>query len=306
MYPNVNLFAEPRPLYRAAKHKSDIPAQSKLYDKIVKENMQKVLPVLVKDILDLNIVAQEDLQESLQHTTETIPDQLSKVTDSNGNTYILHIEWQSENDSSMDNRMLSYRAMLRRKHKLAVKQYVIFLAREKSVMPHTIDEENLKFSYNLIALRRYSYKTFLKSPVPEQKLLAVFGDFEQESPESVITQILNGIENEADGELNRLRYREQLRALIQLRKLGKQFKTAMGTITTFKVENDPFYQDGIKQGVKEGVKQGVFKKNHDFVENLIIKLGLSDEQVADIAEVSVAFVKKVREELNIKKTQKGR
>ncbi|WP_084241509.1 hypothetical protein [Pedobacter africanus] len=62
----------------------------------------------------------------------------------------------------------------------------------------------------------------------------------------------------------------------------------MGTITKFKVENDPFYQDGIKQGVK----QGVFKKNHDFVENLIVKLGLSDEQVTDVADVSVAFVKK--------------
>lgn len=161
-------------------------------------------------------------------------------------------------------------------------------------MPCTIDEENLKFSYNLIALQQYSYKLFLNSLIPEQKLLAVFGDFEKESPEKVIAQILNGIEKEADGELNRLRYREQLRALIQLRKLGKEFKIAMGTITKFKVEKDPFYQDGVKEGRN--------KATHDFVENLIIKLGLSDEQVADIAEVSIGFVEKVRKELDAKKS----
>jgi len=184
--------------------------------------------------------------------------------------------------------MLAYRAMLRRKYKIAVKQYVIFLASAKSAMPCTIDEENLKFSYNLIALQQYSYKLFLNSLIPEQKLLAVFGDFEKESPEKVITQILKGIEKEADGELNRLRYREQLRALIQLRKLGKEFKIAMGTITKFKVEKDPFYQEGRN------------KATHDFIENLIEQFGFSDEQAAKAAKVSIGFVEKVRKELDAK------
>ena len=67
MYPNIHLLAEPRPHYRT-KPRNDIPVQPKQYDKIVKENMQKVLPVLVKDILNIDIVAQEELSESLQHT----------------------------------------------------------------------------------------------------------------------------------------------------------------------------------------------------------------------------------------------
>lgn len=67
----------------------DILGQSKLYDKVVKENMQKVLPMIVKDILGIRIVYREDLPESVQHTKETVPDQLSKITDDTGKTYIL-------------------------------------------------------------------------------------------------------------------------------------------------------------------------------------------------------------------------
>lgn len=137
-----------------------VPEQSKLYDKIIRENMQEVLPVLVKEILGIDIILRDDLPESLQHTKETVPDQLSKVTDSAGETYILHLEWQSEDDRNMDNRMLSYRVMLRRKYKLPVKQYVIFLAKPKSNMPYTIDEENLKFQYHLIVLQHYNYRVF--------------------------------------------------------------------------------------------------------------------------------------------------
>jgi hypothetical protein len=275
----------------------DITRQSKLYDKIVKENMQKVLPTLVKDILGINIISRADLPESIQHTKETVPDQLSKVTDDTGKTYILHIEWQSEDDLNMDNRMLSYRVMLRRKYQLPVKQYVIFLARPKSAMPYAINEAHLQFQYHLIALQQYSHKIFLNSSVPEQKLMAIFGNFENEAPVVVIKKILHGIEEQGDGALSKSRYREQLRGLIQLRKLGKEFKIAMGTITKFKVEKDPFYQDGVKKGIEKG-EAG---KSHDVVENLIIKLGLSDEQAADVAEVTIAFVKKVRKELEARK-----
>lgn len=42
--------------------------------------MHKVLPRLVRDILGIDIVTQEDLPKSLQHTKETVPDQLSKIT----------------------------------------------------------------------------------------------------------------------------------------------------------------------------------------------------------------------------------
>lgn len=52
---------------------------------------------------------------------------------------------------------------------------------------------------------------------------------------------------------------------------------------------------------QEGIEKGIEKTKRLTVRNLIDKLGLSDEQAAEIAEVTPAFVKKVRASLKKKK-----
>lgn len=64
----------------------------------------------------------------------------------------------------------------------------------------------MKFQYHLIALRQYSHEFFLNSSIPEQKLMAVFGNFENEAPVEVIKKILHGIEEQATGALSIKRY----------------------------------------------------------------------------------------------------
>jgi len=56
-----------------------------------------------------------------------------------------------------------------------------------------------------------------------------------------------------------------------------------------------------REGIDISIEKTEARKNHDFVENLINKLALSDEQAADVAEVTIAFVKKVRKELEVRK-----
>jgi hypothetical protein len=56
----------------------------------------------------------------------------------------------------------------------------------------------------------------------------------------------------------------------------------------------------MQEGCPKGGVVKPAKKSHAVVENLITKLGLSDEQAADVAEVSIAFVAKAREELKNK------
>ena len=61
----------------------------------------------------------------------------------------------------------------------------------------------------------------------------------------------------------------------------------METVTKFfKEENDFLYRKGEE------------KKSHAVVENLIVKLGLTDEQAAEVAEVDLGYVKKIRAEIN--------
>ena len=58
--------------------------------------------------------------------------------------------------------------------------------------------------------------------------------------------------------------------------------------TFFKEEEDYFYRKGEAKGEA---------KSRTVIENLIIKLGFSDLQAAEIAEVDVQYVAKVRSEL---------
>ena len=57
----------------------------------------------------------------------------------------------------------------------------------------------------------------------------------------------------------------------------------------------------LEKGGKAGLKKGLEKGKTEEVRNLITRLALSDVQAADVAGVSVAFVKKVRVSLKKKK-----
>jgi predicted transposase YdaD len=91
------------------------------------------------------------------------------------------------------------------------------------------------------------------------------------------------------------RYFNQLRVFVQLRNLQEQFDIAMEAITKFfKEEKDPFFRRGEAKGLEEGIEKGLEKGKMNEVENLIVKLGFSNEQAAEVAGVSVDFVEKVR------------
>src|SRR5471030_3026721 len=100
--------------------------QSGQYDKIIKENLEKTLPVIIKEVLHLDIVQSEELPDDIQHTRERKPDALKKVTDATGHTYVLQVEFQTADEKEMVYHMAEYSVMLMRRYRLPVKQYVIF------------------------------------------------------------------------------------------------------------------------------------------------------------------------------------
>ena len=53
----------------------------------------------------------------------------------------------------------------------------------------------------------------------------------------------------------------------------------------------------LERAKKEGLEKGKEAKSYEVVKNLIERMGMTDARVADIAGVSVTFVKKVRKKL---------
>lgn len=191
--------------------------QANQYDKIIKENLELTLPVIVREVLGLDIVKSEELPDDIQHTKERKPDALKKVTDSEGNTYVLHVEFQVKNERDIVFRMVEYCGMLMRKYRLPVKQYVIFLGDKQPRMPTSLDTERLRFSFDLIPLFNASYKLFLKSDNPEVKMLGLLGNFEPNDSYTVIKEIIEDIKFQTEGDFAESRYFKQLRIFVQLR-----------------------------------------------------------------------------------------
>lgn len=269
--------------------------QPSQYDKIIKEHLEVTLPELMRDILGLNILITEELPDDVQHTKERKPDSLKKVTDTLGNIYVLQVEFQLEDEKEMVYRMAEYNIMLMRKYQLPIKQYVIFLKDTYPLMPTSIDTEHHKFDFTLIRIAEASYKLFLRSNNPEVKMLGILANFGKEDTYEAVKSIIDSIQATTLGDFARSRYFKQLRIFVQLRSsVEQQFEKAMETITKFfKEENDFLY----RRGEAKGETKGKEKKSHAVVENLISKLGFTDEQAAEVAEVDIEYVKKIRTEL---------
>ena len=68
-----------------------------------------------------------------------------------------------------------------------------------------------------------------------------------------------------------------------------------------KWDNASVLESAKAEGLAAGKAEGLAAGKAEVVENLLVKLGFSDEQAADIAEVSVEFVANIRASLSKKK-----
>jgi hypothetical protein len=251
--------------------------------------------VIIEDLLHLDIAESEEIPDDIQHTKERKPDALKKVTDSQGNTFIVHLEFQVKDEADMVYRMAEYKVMLLRRYKIPVKQSVIFLAAKRPNMPTRINTEKLKYNYDLIRLCEIDYRIFLNSKNPEVKMLGILANLGKYNVQQAIQNIVDGISTSTESDLEKYKYYKQFRIFVQLRKsIQPLLEKVMESVSTFfKEENDIFYRKGEIKGEE--------KKSHTVVENLIEEFGFSDEQAAQAAEVSIEYVKKIRSRLEHKK-----
>lgn len=256
--------------------------QSSQYDKIFKENIEAVIPNLMQNILGITAVSAEEIPDDIQHTKERKPDVLKKITDIQGKVFVLHVEFQLVDEPEMVYRMADYHIMLARKYKLPVRQYVLFLGSNIPKMETRYESELMRYEFPLIAFTDLDYHTFLKSEQPEEVMLGVLTNFRGESPETVLHQIIQRIKETTKGDLALKRY------FNQLRNLGQTLTDfTMDSIAKFlSIEKDAGYMIG----------QEIARRT--FVQNLLVKMSLTVEQIADVAGVSVEFVEKVKEKLS--------
>ncbi|HAA15917.1 MAG TPA: hypothetical protein DCE41_31085, partial [Cytophagales bacterium] len=119
------------------------------YDIIIKENLEALLLPLAAKYLGISIAKAEDLPEKLPATLERQPDFVKRVTDTNGATFILHLEFQSTNEEEMRFRMAEYAGLLIRKYRLPLRQHVVYLGQRPPTMETELPQEMWITGFNL-------------------------------------------------------------------------------------------------------------------------------------------------------------
>jgi hypothetical protein len=268
------------------------------FDKILKENIAEVILPLSEKYLGIKIVKTEELKDKIQTTIEKEPDFIRIVETETQERFILHLEFQSQDESAMIYRMQEYFSILRRKYKLRVRQFVLYLGEETSKVQTELTQEEIFTGFTLKQLQGFSYKELLTSDIPEEIILAILSDFEGIPPLEMIRKILERLQQYSMDEISLRKYIRQLATFARLRNLSKETKKQvqdMGLL--YNIEEDAYYQEGIEKGIEKGKKETKLQ----VIQKMLEDKSFSVTKIALLMEVGVEYVKQIAQELKKKK-----
>jgi predicted transposase YdaD len=276
------------------------------FDKTLKETFRRVIPTLLEKVCGIKVPRYTFYTPQLTRTKERRPDfALLAETENGEDKYILHLEFQSQNDVQMDKRELEYYEMLFHETGLEVKQYVVYLGIDKPTMSTTIVHENLQFRYNLVDLKTIDAQVFLQSDQPEELILAILAKYPRAKAGQVIDIILTQLKKIVKSKRNLEKYCTQLDILSRLRKLQPLTKKRIDKMPIIiDLESDVAYQRAEKRGEKRGEKIGETKGLEKAVQivRFLEEKVLNESEIAKKLRVPVKYVRTIKAQLD-KQTQ---
>ena len=272
--------------------------------RIIKENLEELILPLANKVLHIFPIRLEEIPDDLQLTLERKPDFLKKVImKGKEEDYILHIEFQVKNEPRMVHRMLTYFALLNEQYEMDVKQYVVYIGRSKPTMKTELQRSNTFHRFILVNMQVIEFWDFIASSTkPEEAVLAVLTNFKKPEAKKVISEIIEKIRALSKSTSEVKKFVKQLEILSNLRNLQElTIKITEAMSITYNIEKDIRYQQGIERGIERGIEKGFEKGSEQektgFVQRLLLETEFTMDKIASLAKVSVAFVKKVKKEL---------
>lgn len=272
------------------------------YDKIFKENIENLIPFLARKVLGIDVDILIELPDDIQLTVERKPDFLKKVVPNDGSEpYLLHLEFQTALDKDMPYRMLEYYALLLRKYRLPVRQYIVYLTKnggDKWEVKH--DFGTCQFEYNQRSLPSFDYELFLNSTSPEEVLLAILANFKNIPPIEVAHRIITKLQELEPNHFSLGRYANQLVILSGIRNLDETTLKLLEDMPITDISLEDFYsyrkgmEKGMERGMETGIKKGMQQKQRGVITKMLQSNLLTIEQIADIVGVEVSVVVEIQ------------
>jgi predicted transposase/invertase (TIGR01784 family) len=212
---------------------------------------------LARKVLGIPLGQYKSSPVDLQYTAEREADQVWEVTPDGGTPFVLHCEIQAGNDKQMLPRMLLYYGFLYYQKRQPIRQFVVYVGRERVQMEYVFRAENLDFSYRLVDLQTFPYQTFLASDRTEEVVLAVLADFAGEPEALVAGKIIARLETLSQGKPELSQRTRQLVRLATLRHLSTTIlNVARQMALDIDITEDALYLLGIEKGEQRGLEKG--------------------------------------------------
>ena len=240
------------------------------------------------------------MKEKRQTPLEREMDFFYEVETEDGDKFILHLEFQTENEDDMLYRNAEYHGIALRKKKMEIKHVVVFLGEGKATMPTQLPENQIYKGFDLINIHEFDSATLLESQIPDVVLLAILGNYPKEQVEAVLRLLIRQLRMVCANPAELSKYLKQLILLSRLRKIEDlTTKIAEEMPITYDIETDALYLKGETKGVE--------KERIVFVKKLIQDTTFLDDKIASLANVELVLVKQIRAELErTTKTGKNR
>ena len=237
-----------------------------------------------------------------------------------GKWVLIHIEVQGKADKTFAERMYTYFARIFDKYHRSITAFAILADRSKSFNPTQYSQDFLGTSlvyrfnnYKVLAQNSSELATSnnpfaavsLVVQLALQKKKLTEEDLFSLKLELAKALLVKSFDKQKIRQLlNFLRYYIRFEQEETIVKFDKALDILTNSRQTMGLEQfllDRAERKGIEQGLEKGIEQGLEKgenrKSHAVVVNMIRQTAFSDAQIADLAEVPVAFVAQVRGEL---------
>jgi predicted transposase YdaD len=291
----VLLFYQKTNIMAKSRRKKSLKPQGNLYDKIFKENAESIFIPLVEERLGVKIKQYTPLKEKMQTTIEREMDFFYEVLTDSGESFILHLEFQTEDDAEMLARAQEYHGMAYRRKRMEIRHVVVYLGTTESKMETQLDEKFVFKGFELLKIHDLDTQQLLSSQVPQVVLLAILANYPKKHAESVLRLLVKQLLLLSKNKSELSRYFKQLMILARLRKIEDlTVKITEEMPIVYDIQTDYLFLKGIEegkiQGKVEGIEEGKIQGKVEGIEEGKIQ-GIEEGKIQGLEESQLLFIK---------------
>ena len=228
-------------------------------DRISRETAGWALTEIIS-LLDLEVASSELLPSTLVGTFHNEVDFLAKVEDMQGQTFLIHIEFQTQSDPNMMARMNRYHGHLYFQYRMPIFHFVFYLGDRPHGMQTKLKDAEIFSGYHILSLKEQPFQDYLNSEDPRKIIFGILTDFGQHSQEEGIQLLLERLQKASSTKIEFRKHLKQLKILSKISNLGGTLdKIVKRMPIEVEVKTISWYQDGVEEGELNAILKLVSK-----------------------------------------------